>query len=362
MLYAGSSIVAGTGTAVAVAVGEATGLGRSAEATRGGRRLGGVHARLAQLTRQTAPLALGAGAAVIGGGTLRGRPVRDVLGTGVSLAVAAVPESLPIIATAAQYSAARRLSQRNALVRNPGTIEALGRVDVLCFDKTGTLTRGKIRLHRVWTPSGEQPLRELAADGKAALAIGLRATPQRHDGEPLPHPTDRAIVKGGIQAGVHDRLGAPRWRQVGELPFEPSRGYHAVLGRTADGMLLCAKGAPEIVLARCARLRSEHGCDRPVDNPECGDGAFAVRAHRASLWSVGVFSNRYLLLAVAAELAIAAVLVFASPLKSLLGTAALPVHYLVLLIPYPLIVWGADELRKLLVRRSLAAAQDDLDV
>jgi cation-transporting ATPase I len=259
MLYAGSSIAAGTATAVAVAVGEATELGRSTKASQGGRRPRGVHARLAQLTRETVPLALGAGAAVIGGGVLRGRPVRDVLGTGVSLAVAAVPESLPIIATAAQYSAARRLSRRNALVRNPGSIEALGRVDVLCFDKTGTLTRGKIRLHRIWTPNGEQPLGELAADGKAALAIGLRATPQRHNGEPLPHATDRAIVKGGIKAGVHDRLGAPRWRQVGELPFEPSRGYHAVLGRTADGMRLCAKGAPEVVLPRCVRLRSGHG-------------------------------------------------------------------------------------------------------
>ncbi len=84
--------------------------------------------------------------------------------------------------------------------------------------------------------------------------------------------------------------------------------------------------------------------------------AFAVRTRRASLWSVGVFSNRYLVLAVAAELAIAAVLVFAPLLQSLLGTAALPARYLVLLLPYPLIVWGADELRKLVVRRYAARA------
>jgi magnesium-transporting ATPase (P-type) len=79
--------------------------------------------------------------------------------------------------------------------------------------------------------------------------------------------------------------------------------------------------------------------------------AFAVRTHRAPLRSVGVFTNRYLLAAVAAEIAIAAVLIFAPPLQSLLGTAALPARYLVLLLPYPLIVWGADELRKLLIRR-----------
>jgi calcium-translocating P-type ATPase len=80
--------------------------------------------------------------------------------------------------------------------------------------------------------------------------------------------------------------------------------------------------------------------------------AFAVRTQRESLWSVGIFSNRYLLLAIAAELAVAAVLVFAPPFQSLLGTASLPARYLALLLPYPVIVWGADELRRLVVRHA----------
>jgi calcium-translocating P-type ATPase len=79
--------------------------------------------------------------------------------------------------------------------------------------------------------------------------------------------------------------------------------------------------------------------------------AFAVRTQRASLRSVGGFTNRALLLAIAAELAVAAVFVYAPPLQSLLGTAALPARYLILLLPYPLIVWSADELRKYLLRR-----------
>jgi calcium-translocating P-type ATPase len=79
--------------------------------------------------------------------------------------------------------------------------------------------------------------------------------------------------------------------------------------------------------------------------------AFAVRTQRASLRSVGVFTNRYLLLAVAAELAIAAVLVYAPPFQVLLGTAALPARYVVILLPYPLIVWGFDELRRLIMRQ-----------
>ncbi len=79
--------------------------------------------------------------------------------------------------------------------------------------------------------------------------------------------------------------------------------------------------------------------------------AFAVRTRRASLQSIGVFSNRYLLGAIVAELLLAAVFVYAPPLQSLLGTAALPVHDLMFLLPYPFIVWGADEARRFLIRR-----------
>ncbi|MGA8354067.1 MAG: cation-transporting P-type ATPase [Solirubrobacteraceae bacterium] len=79
--------------------------------------------------------------------------------------------------------------------------------------------------------------------------------------------------------------------------------------------------------------------------------AFAVRTRRASLWSIGVLSNRYLLGAIVAELLLAAVFIYTPPLQSLLGTAALPVHDLLFLLPYPFIVWGADEFRRWLVRR-----------
>jgi calcium-translocating P-type ATPase len=84
--------------------------------------------------------------------------------------------------------------------------------------------------------------------------------------------------------------------------------------------------------------------------------AFAVRTRRSSLRSIGVFSNRYLLGAIVAELLLAAIFVYAPPLQSLLGTAGLPLHDLAFLLPYPLIVWGADELRRWLLRRRVSAA------
>lgn len=255
MLYAGTAVAAGSATAVVVAVGPATELGRSARAAQVEPRPGGVQQRLRQLTRATVPISLGAGAALIGAGLLRGRSFAATLGTGVSLAVAAVPEGLPLVATAAQLAAAWRLSKRNALVRNPATIEALGRVDILCFDKTGTLTEGRIRLHRVCAAGTDQPLDVLDTDGRLVLAAGLRASPEHRNGEALVHPTDRAVVDGAAAAGVGVELGAGGWRLVAELPFEPSRGYHAVLGSTPAGQRLAVKGAPEIVLPMCSHQR-----------------------------------------------------------------------------------------------------------
>jgi magnesium-transporting ATPase (P-type) len=79
--------------------------------------------------------------------------------------------------------------------------------------------------------------------------------------------------------------------------------------------------------------------------------AFAVRTRRASLRSVGVFSNRYLLAAIGGVILFAALFVYVPPLQNLLGTAALPAQDVLFLLPYPFIVWGADELRRWFMRR-----------
>jgi magnesium-transporting ATPase (P-type) len=82
--------------------------------------------------------------------------------------------------------------------------------------------------------------------------------------------------------------------------------------------------------------------------------AFAVRTRRASLRSIGFFSNRYLLLAIAGVILFAALFVYAPPLHGLLSTAALPLRDVLFLLPYPFIVWGADELRRWMLRRRAA--------
>ncbi|HEV7898462.1 MAG TPA: HAD-IC family P-type ATPase [Planosporangium sp.] len=253
MLYEGTIIAAGQATCVVVATGPLSELGRSGRAAEAGPPERGVQARLMHLTGLSIPIALGSGAALVVGGLLRGRPLSTTLGTAVSLAVAAVPEGLPLVATVGQIAAARRLAQRGALVRDPSTTEALGRVDVLCFDKTGTLTEGRVGLQRVSDGLDETPLDRLSPTTRRVLAVALRASPAGL-GE-VPHPTDRAVIAAGGVAGVKPEDGVGRWRVVDDLPFEPARGYHAALGATPRGALLCLKGAPEIILPACVRWR-----------------------------------------------------------------------------------------------------------
>ncbi|MGW5699073.1 HAD-IC family P-type ATPase, partial [Streptomyces asiaticus] len=238
MLYEGTTVSAGRAEAVVVATGPATEVGRSLATARQAAPVTGVEARLTALTRSSVPIAVGSAAAVAGAGLLHGLPPTENLASAVNLAVASVPEGLPFLVNAAQLAAARRLADLGALVRNPRTIEALGRADVLCFDKTGTLTEGTLQLAAVSDGGGPLPADRLDAPRKAVLAAALRATPPARQAEPMAHQTDRAVSVGARRAGVGVRRGAPRWRRTDSLPFEPSRAYHATAGRTSHGALL----------------------------------------------------------------------------------------------------------------------------
>ncbi|WFE28634.1 HAD-IC family P-type ATPase [Solwaraspora sp. WMMD791] len=256
MVYAATTVAAGTATAVVVATGRATEAGRSTDQVRDEAPRGGVQARLRQLAAASVPTALAAAAATLGSGLLRGR-LGESVGSSVALAVAAIPEGLPFVATAAQLSASKRLSRHNVLIRDPRAMEALGRVDVICFDKTGTLTQGAIQLQAVCDGRRTEPVDALGHGHRHILAAALRATPVPDGDQRLPHPTDQAVVDGGHRAGVGIREGADGWELLAELPFEPGRGFHAVLGSCPDGATISVKGAPETVLPRCATWRRD---------------------------------------------------------------------------------------------------------
>jgi cation-transporting ATPase I len=262
MVYAGTTVAAGSATGIVVATGERTEAGRSARIALQEPPKSGVQQRLRALTKASLPAAGAAAVALLATGLLRGR-LAESINSSVALALAAIPEGLPFIATAAELSASRRLSERNILVRDPRSMEALGRVDVICFDKTGTLTEGRIALRTLSDGRVQVPTERLTPRHRLVLAAALRASPAPNGQETLPHPTDQAVVVGAAAAGVRTDEKAKDWRPVRELPFEPARGFHAVLGTARNGQVISVKGAPEITLPRCTAWRRS-GAARPI--------------------------------------------------------------------------------------------------
>jgi cation-transporting ATPase I len=268
MLYEGTAVAVGEVTAMVVAVGDNTEATRMSQTDGPVTSPGGVEARLHHLTRVTLPVSAAGGAAVLAGGLLRRQPFNQSVTSAVALSVASVPEGLPLLSTMAQLASARRLSSRNALVRNPRAVEALGRVQVLCTDKTGTLTEGRLRLRRVSDGCDDLALADLGAAHRRVLAGALRATPEPDADETrtLPHLTDEAVVQGARRAGVQVDEGCAGWGRVEELAFQPAQPYHATWGRTPTGSILSVKGAPETVLPRC-RAWARAGGLAALDEP-----------------------------------------------------------------------------------------------
>ncbi|WDF36000.1 cation-translocating P-type ATPase [Streptomyces sp. T12] len=247
MVFEGTTVVAGQARAVVVDTGDRTEAARAVALASRKPPSAGVQARLRELTDKALPLTLAGGAGVTALSLLRGTPIRRSVSGGVAVAVAAVPEGLPLVATVAQLAAARRLSRRGVLVRAPRTLEALGRMDTICFDKTGTLTENRLRLVRVTDADGTVRKPD---EGDATLRVAARACPHLNGGSDRPvHATDEAV----LDAAGHD----PEWTQTEGLPFEAGRGYAAAVGRAEDDTpVLVVKGAPETVLPACADLPS----------------------------------------------------------------------------------------------------------
>jgi uncharacterized protein YbjT (DUF2867 family)/phosphoserine phosphatase len=190
-----------------------------------------------------------------------------VAGTAVSLAIASVPEGLPFVATAGQLAGARRLAAGGAVVRNPRTVEALGRVDIVCVDKTGTLTEGRVALTALSDGQTTTPLEQLDGRGRSLLAAALRASERPEVGTSLEQldDTDEALHRAAAAQGISITDGAPGWKLVGELPFEASRGLHAVLGRSGGQHRLAVKGGPEVILEASTSWCPE-GDSVPIDD------------------------------------------------------------------------------------------------
>jgi P-type Ca2+ transporter type 2C len=295
MVWSGTAATYGRGQAVVVATGMQTQMGRIAgmlkdaptEITPLQRELARVGKLLGIIVIVIAVVMI---ATIILVEDVRGfAALFDVLILGVALAVAAVPEGLPAVVTAALALGVQRMARRNAIVRHLAAVETLGSANVIATDKTGTLTKNEMTVRVVVTASGRvrvsgtgyapdgevsrDPAGSIADDRSAviggalrielerALAVGDRASNavlQERDGRWTVQgdPTEGALVVAARKVGLEDEALDARFERVAEVPFSSERKLMTTIHTDAERqerLLVFTKGAPDVLLGRCSR-------------------------------------------------------------------------------------------------------------
>jgi Ca2+-transporting ATPase len=297
--WMGTAISHGSGSGVAVATGMRTEFGRIAEITRAVRdERTPLQKKLNRLGTKLGVVAVVVSTFVALAGWWVGKPALEMFMTGVSLAVAVVPEGLPAVVTITLALGIRAMIRRRALLRSLSAAETLGSATVICTDKTGTLTQNEMTVREVWLrsgnwsatgtgydPEGEFEITQTrtgeqqAADLDALLITGLhcnRAELAREDGRwiAIGEPTEAALLTAARKAGATRPANC---EPVREFSFTSARKRMAVLVEEAAGKFAHVKGAPEIILERCTRIL-DAGVERELTTE---DRSLAIEAYEA---------------------------------------------------------------------------------
>jgi len=266
LAYKGTLVTYGRGTALVVATGMQTELGRIAALL--GKEEGAktpLQKRLAVFGQRLALAALAICAIVFAVGVLRGESVVLMFLTAVSLAVAAIPEALPAVVTVSLALGARRMVKKKALIRRLPAVETLGSVTYICSDKTGTLTQNKMRVEQLYADGRvERDVTRGSTTGEPwrlllqAMALSNDAT-RSERGEMIGDPTEIALYMAAEQGGYTKADLLARSPRMDELPFDSDRKCMTTLHRGPSGIIAFTKGAPEQVVALCEAELSGNG-------------------------------------------------------------------------------------------------------
>ncbi len=294
---AGTVVTRGRGLARVTRTGAGSGLGRIAALVAAApSRSTPLQQRLTRLSGQLVAGIAVLSVAVLVLGVLRGRDPVEMVLVAVSLAVAAVPESLPAVVSIALAMGAHRMARRNAVVRALPAVETLGSVTVLASDKTGTLTEGRMALERLWAAgaardtglddvptegSGARAAAELLRD--VALCNDAVVVGDRADGDALEVALLEAAARAVSVAGVRRQ-----WERVAEQPFDNRVRRMTTLHRDGQERLLVCKGAVEAVAPLLAPQEPVHAARERAESLSDAGYRVLMVAHRHGGAEVGL--------------------------------------------------------------------------
>jgi Ca2+-transporting ATPase len=257
MGYMGTVVTKGTALLEAVATGEMTQMGKIS------RMLDDIEdeqtplqKKLGELGRTLAIICIGVCVIVFVAGVVRGEPILDMAMTGITVAIAAIPEGLPATVTIALSIAVRKMLKRNALVHRLHSVETLGCATVICTDKTGTITQNKMTVTEIVDSEGNSyktdstvKLPELILCGMFCNnAQPLKDSKNQFDCEG--EPTETAIMSACMKMG--GRLEGSKYKRVDEIPFDSGSRSMTVICKNLDGEVKAfVKGAADVIVNGC---------------------------------------------------------------------------------------------------------------
>lgn len=252
MVLAGGYVVYGKGKVLVTATGMETEMGRiAAMLSRTSDSMTPLQKKLEQTGKQLGIGALAICALIFCMGILQEKPPFSMFMTAVSLAVAAIPEGLPAIVTIVLAMGTSRMSEKHTIVRRLSAVETLGGAQVICSDKTGTLTQNRMQV-TTWTDySHREPKNEDLRETVANL-FALCNDCNVSDGNLQGEPTEKALGEYAQSMGIDFAALRRDMPRVGEIPFSSARKRMTTLHKTEDGWISVTKGAPDILLEKCA--------------------------------------------------------------------------------------------------------------
>ncbi len=284
MLFSGTSIIGGRATAMVVATGMQTELGRIANLLGGMQnKQTNLQKQLDYLGRRITHLVVSSVGTIAAINLFQGRQLLEVLRNSISLAVGAVPEGLPAVLTVALSTGVRRMAKRNAVVRDMEVVETLGSTTVICTDKTGTLTKNEMTVKELYvdrcfydvTGNGYIPTGEIKRRGyerkehssafiietlKAAVLCSNAKLKSDTKGKwlVLGDPTEGALLTVAAKAGLWWRDIRDAHYRHKEIPFDSKRRLMTVVcSKAKKDYVVYVKGAPDAVLERCSFIMDE---------------------------------------------------------------------------------------------------------
>ncbi len=259
MVFSGCSITYGTATAVVVATGMQTEMGKIAGLLEGETETQTpLQQKLAQLGKYLGILALAACGVIFVVGLLNDIAPLEIFMTAISLAVSAIPEGMPAIVTIVLSIGVQRMVKKNALIRRLPAVETLGSASVICSDKTGTLTQNRMTLTKAYVEGGEIELisSENSADVRRLLTYGtlcsdgtvvVEGDTVRHIGD----PTETAIVYASYKNGAPKETLDASYPRLGAIPFDSDRKLMSTIHEVEGKRIVIVKGAFDMMAERC---------------------------------------------------------------------------------------------------------------